>query len=64
MSDDYIARVVRRQVGIAALRRIRTLVDAEASLDEKNRRWAKRLAVVFIVIAVVALTWIAVRFAH
>jgi len=62
MSDDpEIRRAVRRTVGIAALRRIRRIVDADNALEADKARWAKRLALLFIAAAVLVLAWIAIR---
>ena len=62
MNDDpQIQRAVRRTVGIAALRRLRRLVDAEQALETSNARWARRLSVFFILAAVLALAWIVIR---
>jgi hypothetical protein len=62
MNDDVeIQRAVRRTVGIAALRRLRRLVDAEQVLESDNRRWARRLSITLIVAAVLALAWLAIR---
>lgn len=61
MNPDHhpIADGVRRTVGIAALRRLRRLVDAEEAQDQANARWAQRLGVVFIVAAALVLLWLA-----
>lgn len=62
MTDDpEIQRAVRRTVGIAALRRIRRIVDADNALEESKRRWARRLSIFLILAAVLALAWIAIR---
>lgn len=44
MSDEYVDRMVRRRVGLDALRRLRRLVDAERAKDAGNARLALRLA--------------------
>lgn len=62
MSEDpEIRRAVRRTVGIAALRRIRRIVDADNALEAEKARWARRLSLVLIVAAVLVLAWIAIR---
>lgn len=62
MSDDpEIQNAVRRTVGIAALRRLRRLVDAEQALEATNERWARRLGIFFILATVLALAWIVIR---
>ncbi|KAF0162828.1 MAG: hypothetical protein FD157_3602 [Rhodocyclaceae bacterium] len=62
MSDDpEIQRAVRRTVGIAALRRIRRIVDADNELEAGKQRWARRLSILLILAAVLALAWIAIR---
>ena len=62
MSDDAeIRRAVRRTVGIAALRRLRRMVDAENALEAEKARWAKQMAIFFILAAVLALAWIVIR---
>jgi len=65
MSDDpEIQRAVRRTVGIAALRRLRRIVDAENALEAEKARWSRRLTIVFVVLAacaLLALAWIVFR---
>lgn len=62
MSDDpEIRRAVRRTVGIAALKRIRRIVDADNALEADKRRWAWRLAMLFALAAVLALGWMLIR---
>ena len=62
MSDDEkLQRAVRRTVGIAALRRIRRIVDADNELEAGKQRWARRLSIFLILAAVLALGWIAIR---
>ena len=62
MSDDpEIQRAVRRTVGLAALRRIRRIVDADNALEADKQRWAWRLSIFLILAAVLALAWIAIR---
>jgi hypothetical protein len=46
---------VRRIVGIAALRRLRKMVDADAAQTAENHTRARRLLVVVLMIAVVTL---------
>ena len=62
MSDDpEIRRAVRRTVGIAALKRIRRIVDADNELEAGKQRWARRLAVLFMLAAILALAWMLIR---
>jgi len=62
MSDDpQIQRAVRRTVGIAALRRIRRIVDADNELEAGKQRWARRLAIAFLLAAVPVLAWMLIR---
>ena len=62
MSDDpEIRHAVRRTVGIAALRRIRRIVDADNALEADKARWARRLLVFFLLAALLALVWIVIR---
>jgi len=58
--EDYIRRSVRRRVGLAALRRIRRLVDEDARREAANRRWARPVAMLLAVAALLAIAWIAV----
>jgi hypothetical protein len=51
MSDEHVQRMVRRRVGLDALRRLRRLVDAEGARERGNARLAGRLAIVFAVLA-------------
>jgi len=59
--DDKIQRAVRRTVGIAALKRIRRIVDADNELEAGKQRWARRLGVLFMLAAVLALAWMLIR---
>jgi len=62
MSDDpEIRRAVRRTVGIAALRRIRRLVDADNALEEQKARWARRIGLLLLAAAIAAVAWIVIR---
>jgi cell division protein FtsX len=62
MSDNpEIQRAVRRTVGIAALRRIRRIVDADDELEAGKQNWARRLSIFFILAAVLVLAWIVIR---
>ena len=62
MSDDpEIRRAVRRTVGIAALKRIRRIVDADNALEADKRRWARRLAMLFMLAALLVLAWMLIR---
>jgi hypothetical protein len=62
MNDDAeIQRAVRRTVGIAALRRIRRIVDADNALEAEKSRWVRRLAQLLVVAVALVLAWIAIR---
>jgi len=62
MSDDpEIRRAVRRTVGVAALRRIRRLVDADNALEAEKARWARRIGILLLAAAIAAVAWIAIR---
>lgn len=61
MSEDpEIKRAVRRTVGIAALRRIRRIVDADNALESSKQRWARRLSIFLVLAAALVLAWIAI----
>ena len=60
-ADPEIQRAVRRTVGIAALRRIRRIVDADNELETSKQRWARWLSISFILAAVLVLAWIVIR---
>jgi len=59
--DPEIQRAVRRVVGIAALRRIRRIVDADNELEAGKQRWVRRLSIFLIIAAILALAWIVIR---
>ncbi|MDP3513423.1 MAG: hypothetical protein Q8S20_11785 [Sulfuritalea sp.] len=59
--DDKIQRAVRRTVGIAALKRIRRIVDVDNELEAGKQRWARRLGVLFMLAAVLVLAWMLIR---
>jgi len=59
--DEKIQRAVRRTVGIAALKRIRRIVDADNELEAGKQRWARRLAILFVLAALLALAWMLIR---
>ena len=62
MSDDpEIRRAVRRTVGIAALKRIRRIVDADNALEAAKQRWARRLAMLFVLAVLLVLAWMLIR---
>jgi hypothetical protein len=61
VSDPEIERNVRRSVGIAALRRLRRMVDAETEQEAEKSALATRLAWAFALAAVAAVAWIAFR---
>ena len=51
MSDEHVDRMVRRRVGLDALRRLRRLVDAERAQEADNARLAQRLTIALAVLA-------------
>lgn len=59
--DPEIQRAVRRTVGIAALRRLRRIVDADNALEAEKSLWARRLSILFLLAAVLALAWMLIR---
>jgi ferric-dicitrate binding protein FerR (iron transport regulator) len=59
--DPEIQRAVRRTVGIAALKRIRRIVDADNALEADKRRWARRLGIAFALAATLVLAWMLIR---
>ena len=59
--DEKIQRAVRRTVGIAALRRIRRIVDADNALEAGKQRWARRLTIAFLLAAALVLAWMLIR---
>lgn len=54
MSREYVDSMVRRRIGLDALRRLRRMVDAERASEAANARWAGRLAAVFIFLLALA----------
>ena len=62
MNDDAeIRRAVRRTVGIAALRRLRRMVEADNALEAEKERRAWQLSLFFILAAALVLAWIVIR---
>ncbi|MCX7164478.1 MAG: hypothetical protein WCI19_08400 [Betaproteobacteria bacterium] len=62
MNDDAeIRRAVRRTVGIAALRRLRRMVEADNALEAEKERRAWQLSIFFILAAALVLAWIVIR---
>jgi hypothetical protein len=62
MSDDEkIRSAVRRTVGIAALMRIRRIVDADNELEAGKQRWARRLGTGLALAAALVLAWMLIR---
>ena len=59
--DPEIRRTVRRTVGIAALKRIRRIVDADNQLEAGKQRWALRLGIAFVLAAALVLAWMLIR---
>lgn len=61
MSNPDIDSAVRRTVGIAALRRLRAMVDADRAQQETDARWAARVAWVLVLAAALGAAWLAFR---
>ncbi len=62
MSEDpEIQRAVRRTVGIAALKRIRRIVDTDNALEADKQRWARRFGIAFALAAALVLGWMLIR---
>lgn len=61
MSDGDIGDAVRRSVGVAALRRLRNLVNVNQAQRRADARWAARLAWAFALAALLAVAWLAFR---
>lgn len=61
INDPDIERNVRRTVGIAALKRIRRIVDADNELEAGKQRWARRLGIAFVLAAALVLAWMLIR---
>lgn len=59
--DADIERAVRRTVGIAALRKIRKLVDADAEQQSREAALGRVLTWVFGVLFLLAVLWLALR---
>jgi hypothetical protein len=57
--DEYLDRMVRRRIGLDALRRLRRLIDGEREADAANARWAPRLAWAALAAASLALALLA-----
>ena len=51
MRDEYVDRMVRRRVGLDALRRLRRMVDAERAQEAGNARLVLRLTLLLAVLA-------------
>jgi hypothetical protein len=61
MSESEIDSAVRRTVGVAALRRLRAMVDAERAQNETDTRWAGRIGWVLVLAAALGTAWLAFR---
>jgi len=62
MNDDpEIERAVRRTVGLATLRRLKRMADADLALDAVKARRAWWLSLFFIAAAALIVAWIAFR---
>ena len=55
MRDEYVDRMVRRRVGLDALRRLRRMVDAERAQEAGNARLVLRLTLLLAVLAGLAI---------
>ncbi|QDX81909.1 hypothetical protein B9N43_11985 [Denitratisoma sp. DHT3] len=51
MNHEFVERQVRRGVGVATLRRLRRMVDAENAQNAVEARWARRLTGLFLFLA-------------
>ncbi len=60
-NDPDIERNVRRTVGIAALKRIRRIVDADNELEAGKQRWARWLTIALVLAALLVLAWMLIR---
>ncbi|MBI4985402.1 MAG: hypothetical protein HZC24_08690 [Rhodocyclales bacterium] len=60
MSEDE-DKAARRSAAIAALRRLRQLVDAENRQQASDARWAARLGAAFLAAALLWVAWLAFR---
>lgn len=54
MSREYVDSMVRRRIGLDALRRLRRLVEADSMREAANARRAGRLAAVFLAVPALA----------
>jgi len=61
MSDEHVERMVRRRVGLDALRRLRRLVDADRAQEADKARLARRLTFVLAVLAGLTFLFLALR---
>ena len=61
MTDEDREKAVRRLVGVATLRRLRRMVDAEADAKHAEARWARRLGWGFAILALAVVLALAVR---
>lgn len=61
MSDETVDRGSRRAVGVSVLKRLRGLVDGEASRRNAEARWARRLSWLFGLAALAAVLLLAFR---
>lgn len=59
--DPEIQRAVRRTVGLATLRRLKRMAEADQALEAEKARWAWRLSLFFILAAALIVVWIAFR---
>lgn len=55
--DPRIAAASRHVAGVAALRKIRRIVDEELTQEETKSRWAKRISVFAIIGLIVGASW-------
>ncbi len=59
MKEEYVDRMVRRRIGLDALRRLRRLVDAAAE-EGRDARRAAYLAGVCALALACAIAWVAI----
>ena len=61
MNDDYVSRMVRRRVGLDALRRLRRRDDDDPPREAGEARLARRLAMAIAVLAGLTLLFFLLR---
>ncbi|HJW26722.1 MAG TPA: hypothetical protein VJ576_17625 [Rhodocyclaceae bacterium] len=61
LDQEAVDRASRRLAGLAALRRLRRLVDEENALEFWRARWAFRLGTLFAVVGAALLAYLLIR---